>query len=41
LAQVGAELSFYGQVFGFTPAGDMEPVTLVTGSDNGIGRGGA
>jgi dipeptidyl aminopeptidase/acylaminoacyl peptidase len=36
---VTAELSFYGQVFGFTPTG--EPVTLVTGSDNGIGHGGA
>jgi dipeptidyl aminopeptidase/acylaminoacyl peptidase len=23
-----AELSFYGQVFGFTPAGDIEPVSL-------------
>ena len=34
-----AELSFYGQVFGFTPAGDTEPVTLVTGSDNGSGSG--
>jgi dipeptidyl aminopeptidase/acylaminoacyl peptidase len=36
-----AELSFYGQVFGFTPAGEMEPITLVTGTDNGSGRGGA
>ena len=34
-----AELSFYGQVFGFTPAGDTEPITLVTGSDNGSGSG--
>jgi dipeptidyl aminopeptidase/acylaminoacyl peptidase len=25
-----AELSFYAQVFGFTPAGDIEPVALVT-----------
>ena len=23
-----AELSFYGQVFGFTPAGDIPPVTV-------------
>ncbi len=23
-----AELSFYGQVFGFTPAGDIEPVAV-------------
>ena len=23
-----AELSFYGQVFGFAPAGDIEPVTV-------------
>jgi len=34
-----AELSFYGQVFGFTPAGDTEPITLVTGSNNGSGSG--
>jgi dipeptidyl aminopeptidase/acylaminoacyl peptidase len=29
LRAVTAELSFYGQVFGFTPAGDIEPVQLV------------
>jgi dipeptidyl aminopeptidase/acylaminoacyl peptidase len=34
-----AELSFYGQVFGFTPAGGIEPITLVTGSDSGSGSG--
>lgn len=27
------ELSFYGQVFGFEPAGDLEPVELVGASD--------
>jgi dipeptidyl aminopeptidase/acylaminoacyl peptidase len=27
-----AELSFFGQVFGFTPADDLEPVALVRGS---------
>jgi dipeptidyl aminopeptidase/acylaminoacyl peptidase len=36
-----AELSFYGQAFGFTPAGEMEPITLITGTDNGTGSGGA
>jgi len=29
LRALTAELSFYGQVFGFTPAGDLEPVDLV------------
>jgi dipeptidyl aminopeptidase/acylaminoacyl peptidase len=26
---LGAELSFYGQVFGFEPAGDIEPLSVV------------
>jgi dipeptidyl aminopeptidase/acylaminoacyl peptidase len=27
---LNAELAFYGQIFGFTPAGDIEPVELIT-----------
>jgi dipeptidyl aminopeptidase/acylaminoacyl peptidase len=34
-----AELFFYGQVLGFTPAGEMEPILMVTGSNNGSGDG--
>ena len=28
IRSIGAELSFYGQVFGFTPADDIEPVEI-------------
>ena len=30
---IEAELSFLGQVFGFTPADDIEPIELVLGTD--------